>query len=153
MIYHSCPWSAMMYHAPIQLGSQLQPALWVNGSDQSVQSPGYSWKVQYYTSCIRISELHPKPKTYITSLFAVSIGKLLGKLLIRKMDIITIVDITLNAIASVLCILGNSLIITCIAKFEYLKTRMNFFVLSLAVADLGKFIIILILLFRWNIAM
>ncbi len=23
MIYHSCPWSAMMYHAPIQLGNAL----------------------------------------------------------------------------------------------------------------------------------
>ena len=55
------------------------------------------------------------------------------------MESLQVVDITLNTLASVLCILGNSLILASIAKFEYLKTKMNLFVFSLALADLGKF--------------
>ncbi len=52
------------------------------------------------------------------------------------MEIFSIIDIIIEAIASALSLFGNTLVICAVIKFEYLQIRSSVFVVTLAIADL-----------------
>ncbi len=51
-------------------------------------------------------------------------------------DPLNLADIIILALMAIPCIIGNSLVITAIIKYEYLQSKTNLFVLALSMADL-----------------
>ncbi len=54
----------------------------------------------------------------------------------RTTEALVTVDIVVQAVESIACLLGNTLVIVAVFKFEFLQTKTNMFVVSLAISDL-----------------
>ena len=52
------------------------------------------------------------------------------------METLEIIDIVIQTLEAVPCVIGNTLVIVVVCKYEYLQTRTNMFVLALAMSDL-----------------
>ena len=52
------------------------------------------------------------------------------------MEALEIIDIVIQTLEAVPCVIGNTLVIVAVCKYEYLQTRTNMFVLALATSDL-----------------